>query len=66
VTAGGRQVMGLPVAGPEVGAAADLMMCKGISLRDVVARGPRDRVVVHAGRVVSASVSSLAVAGVER
>lgn len=64
VTAGGRRVMGLPAAGPQVGAAADLMMCKGISLRDVVARGPRDRVVVHAGQVVSASVSSIAVAGV--
>lgn len=64
VTTGGRRVMGLPAAGPQVGATADLMMCKGISLRDVVARGPRDRVVVHAGRVVSASVSSIAVAGV--
>jgi cytosine deaminase len=66
VTAGGRKVMGLPVAGPQVGAAADLLMCKGSSLRDVVARGPRDRMVVHAGRVVSASVSSSAVAGVQR
>lgn len=64
VSTGGRRVMGLPAAGPQVGAAADLMVCKGISLRDVVARGPRDRVVVHAGRVVSASVSSSAVAGV--
>ena len=64
VTAGGRRVMGLPVAGPQVGAVADLMVCKGISLRDVVARAPRDRVVLHAGRVVSASVGSIAVAGV--
>ena len=66
VTAGGRKVMGLPVAGPQVGAAADLLMCKGSSLRDVVARGPRDRMVVHAGRVVSASVSSSVVAGVQQ
>ncbi len=66
VTTGGRRVMGLPVAGPQVGAAADLLVCKGTSLRNVVARAPRDRVVVHAGQVVSASVSSIAVAGVSR
>ena len=66
VTTGGRRVMGLQVAGPQVGAVADLLACRGSSLRDVVARGPRDRVVLHNGRVVSASVSSIAVAGVSR
>ena len=63
VTAGGRAVMGLPAAGPFVGGAADLLLCKGSSLGDVVARGPRDRVVLHGGRIVSASVSRTVTAG---
>lgn len=64
VTAGGRAVMGLPVAGPFVGGAADLLLCKGTSLSDVVARGPRDRVVLHRGRIVSASTSRTVTAAV--
>lgn len=63
VTTGGRQVMGLRPAGPFVGGAADLLACRGTSVTDVVARGPSDRVVLHAGRVVAASVSTSAVAG---
>ncbi|MET3804339.1 cytosine deaminase [Nakamurella sp. UYEF19] len=63
VTVGGRRVMGLPEAGPTVGLVADLLACKGTSLADVVARGPGDRVVLHAGRVVSTSVSRTVVAG---
>lgn len=62
VTSGGRTVMGLPPAGPFPGAAADLLACKGDSLAEVVARAPRDRVVLHRGRVVSASISSTTVA----
>ncbi len=44
-------------------AAADLWLCKGSSLGDVVARGPRDRVVLHGGRSESASVSRTVTAG---
>ncbi len=62
VTVGGRTAMGLPPAGPFVGGVADLLACRGSSLADVVARGPADRLVLHAGRVVAASTSVRATA----
>ena len=61
-TTGGRAVMGLDPAGAFAGGVADLLLVKGSSLGDVVARAPADRVVLHAGRVVSASRTRQAVA----
>jgi cytosine deaminase len=53
VTAGGRRVLGLPPAGPVVGAAADFVAVDAPSLVDALA-GPGDaRTVLHRGRVVS-------------
>lgn len=61
-THGGRAVMGLPRAGAEPGAVADLLACQGSSLADVVARAPEDRIVLKAGRVVSATSTRRALA----
>lgn len=53
VTSGGRQVLGLPPAGPEVGADANFVAVAAPALVDALA-GPGDaRVVVHRGRLVS-------------
>lgn len=53
VTSGGRTVLGLPPAGPAVGASADFVAVQAVSLADALA-GPGDaRVVVHNGRLVS-------------
>ena len=50
-----RRVLGLPAAGPEPGAAADLLAVRAGTLADAVARAPEDRVVVRAGQVVATS-----------
>ncbi len=55
VSTGAREVMALPVAGPVVGAAAELLAVRAGSLAEVVASAPADRIVVHAGRVVARS-----------
>ena len=52
VTSGGRTVLGLPPAGPTVGANANLVAVKAESLADALA-GPGDaRIVIHNGRLV--------------
>lgn len=56
-TSGSRSAMGLPVAGPAAGAVAELLACQGVSVADVVARAPEDRVVLHRGTVVAASAT---------
>ena len=48
--------MGLPVAGPVVGAAAELLCVEGTDLVDAIARAGQTRTVVHAGRVVARTV----------
>jgi cytosine deaminase len=58
VTDGARSVMSLPPAGVHVGARAELLAVRGTSLSDIVANAPADRYVIHAGRLVSHSVTT--------
>ena len=55
VSAGARSVMGLPAAGPHVGAHAELLAVRAHSLTEAIATAPADRLVIHAGRLVSRS-----------
>ncbi len=55
VSSGARSVMSLPVAGVEVGAAAELLAVRGANLSDVIASASADRFVIHAGRLVAQS-----------
>ncbi|MFE6970426.1 amidohydrolase family protein [Isoptericola sp. NPDC057653] len=48
-----RAVLGLPAAGPQPGARADLVAVRAGSLEDALALGPADRIVWRAGRLVS-------------
>lgn len=54
VTDGAREVMGFPPAGPAPGRRADLLLVRASGLDDVIADAPADRIVLRAGRVVSA------------
>ena len=58
VSDGARSVMSLPRAGVSVGARAELLAVRGRTLSDVVANAPADRYVIHAGRLVSHSVTT--------
>jgi len=58
VTERARVVMGLPQAGPHVGARADLLAVRGTSAAEVIATAPADRVVIHRGRMVARSQTS--------
>jgi cytosine deaminase len=62
VSSGARSVMSLPSAGVVVGAKAELLAVRGVSLSDVVANASADRYVVHAGRLVAHSHVTRAVA----
>ncbi|WP_213814175.1 amidohydrolase family protein [Glaciihabitans sp. dw_435] len=62
VSAGSRSVMSLPVAGPIVGAKAELLAVRGTGLSDVIANASADRFVIHAGRLVAHSTVTYAVA----
>jgi cytosine/creatinine deaminase len=55
VSDGARSVMGLPEAGPRVGARAELLAVRAVNLIDAVANAPADRIVVHEGRIVARS-----------
>jgi cytosine deaminase len=55
VADGSRRVMGLPVAGPEVGLAADLLAIRANSLVDAVASAPEERIVIRHGKVIARS-----------
>jgi cytosine deaminase len=58
VTDGARSVMGLPFAGPHVGAQADLLAVPSANLVQAIAEGPADRLVVHRGNLVARSTLS--------
>ena len=62
VSSGARSVMSLPVAGVEVGAAAELLAVRGTNLSDVIANASADRFVIHAGRLVAQSTVNYDVA----
>ena len=53
VTDGARDVMGLPVAGPVVGARADLLAVRATNVGEAVAFADADRFVIHRGHLVS-------------
>lgn len=58
VTDDARRVLGLPPAGPRVGAVAELLAVRGTGLLDVLANAPADRIVIHDGAVVSVTETS--------
>ncbi len=62
ITDGARDVLGLPKAGPRVGAAAELLAVRASSLGEAVAFAPADRIVFHQGRVVATSHVSTTIA----
>ena len=62
VSTGARDVMGLPVAGAVVGAAAEFMAVRATSLADVVACASAERHVIHAGRLVASTTVTARVA----
>ncbi|UFS61020.1 amidohydrolase family protein [Subtercola endophyticus] len=62
ISDGARSVMALPLAGVAVGAAAELLAVRGVSLSDVIANGSADRYVIHAGNLVAQSSVSYDVA----
>ena len=55
VSSGARAAMGLPAVTLTPGSPAEVLAVRGGSLVDAIARSSDDRVVVHAGRVVSQS-----------
>ncbi|MGY4712045.1 amidohydrolase family protein [Mycolicibacterium sp. CBM1] len=55
VTDDARAVLGLPPAGPRLGARAELLAVRGTGVTDVIANAPADRIVIHDGAVVSRS-----------
>jgi cytosine deaminase len=63
VSDGARSVMGLPAAGPHVGARADLLALPATSLAQAIAEGPADRLVIHRGQLVARSALTRVVAG---
>ena len=62
VSAGSRSVMSLPVAGPTVGARAELLAVRGTGMSDVIANASPDRFVIHAGNLVAQSAVTYQVA----
>jgi cytosine deaminase len=52
-SAGSRSVMRLPEAGAVVGARAEFLAIRASSLVEAIAEASADRIVIHAGRVVS-------------
>lgn len=55
VSSGARDVMSLPRAGVSVGASAELLAVRGVSMSEVIGNASPDRFVIHAGRLVSRS-----------
>ncbi len=51
-SAAARRALGLPEAGPEVGAVADLVAVRGATLREAVAFAPSARIVMRRGRLL--------------
>ena len=59
VSAGARDVMGLAPAGPTPGAQADLVAIRAQHLTQAIAEAPGDRIVLHRGRIVARTTSSV-------
>ena len=55
VTDGARSVMSLPLAGPTVGAKAELLAVRAESIGDAIATASPDRYVIHEGRLIAQS-----------
>jgi cytosine deaminase len=55
VSNGARSVMGLPAAGPTVGARAELLAVRADSIGEAIASGSPDRYVIHEGRLIAHS-----------
>ncbi|MGV9803071.1 amidohydrolase family protein [Mycobacterium sp. NPDC003449] len=55
VSDGARDIMGLSPAGTDGGRSADLLAIRASTLQEAVAAAPQDRIVLHRGRLVSAS-----------
>jgi cytosine deaminase len=55
VSAGARDVMSLPPAGPHPGSQADLLAIRAASLEEAIAVAPADRLVLHRGRLIAVS-----------
>ncbi len=53
VSTGARDVLALPHAGPEAGAAAELLAIRASSLADAIAEASPERLVIHRGTLVS-------------
>ncbi|GAA1706308.1 amidohydrolase family protein [Microbacterium sediminicola] len=53
VTTGARDVLGLPAAGPHVGAVADLVAVRAVSIEEAIAYAPAERTVFRRGRVIA-------------
>ncbi|WP_309710369.1 amidohydrolase family protein, partial [Pseudolysinimonas sp.] len=62
VSTGARDVMGLPVAGPTPGAAADFLAVRAGSLAEVIAEASPERIVIHAGSLVARSTLTVELA----
>ncbi len=62
VSTGARDVMGLPVAGPIPGAAAEFLAVRAGSLAEVIAEASPERLVIHAGWLVARSTLTVDVA----
>lgn len=58
VSTDARRIMGLPEAGPEPGAVADLLAVRASSLAEAVLTAPSDRIVLRRGRVVSRTTAT--------
>jgi cytosine deaminase len=55
VTVASRQALGLPAVSVRVGSPAELLAVRSPTLRAAIADAPMDRIVVHRGRIVSAT-----------
>lgn len=56
ISSGARRAIGLPAVALQPGAPAEILAARGSSLADAVGRASEDRIVIHAGRVVSRTV----------
>jgi cytosine deaminase len=62
VSTGARAVLGLPAAGPTVGAAAELLAVRADSLAEAIADASPQRLVIHAGSLVARSTVTVEIA----
>ncbi|PHX93915.1 MAG: hydrolase [Acidimicrobium sp.] len=52
-----RDVLGLPVAGPKIGAKADLMLTPTFNIREAIANMPSRTLVIKSGKIVSSRLA---------